>query len=582
MARVWRDRGGAAIVWVVASLPALFGASALALDYGQVFTQRQQLQAVADLAALEAARALPDTDLARARALDSLARQLDGVTYDAEVTFGAYGSRSEAGDFRYPAATRFQSGAGQANSLRVEVERRSDTLFGTLVDFGPPQVGASAVAARSAEFASLAIASSLASVDTEQSVVLNSLLGSLLGTSVNLSAVAWEGLLTTNLELLSFLERLAVEVGVSVVETDEILDASLALSDWLRLLGDSLEAGEGQGALAAAASGAAQLAGDLAVDPLLRVGDLVALEAGETTYGMAPADTLVNVFDLVRLAAELANGRHGLTAEVAVPLPGADIALRAFAVSGPQPIAVAPEGAAVATSQLRVLLDLGVGLDTSTAPALAGLVGSLLQVDLELLVDLAPARAEVAALGCNTGDRPRYVDLDVTPGLARVGLGDVEESALSLPATPAVDEATLLQLSLLGIPAVRVNALADLTVNGAGGRERFFAPFAPPQERTVGSTGLVSNLGSELIQDLDLRIQVLPGLPLLINGLLDALVNTLLSAVLPALQLLLANVLGPILDPLLDGLLTALGIQVGSADVAVGGLSCGQVRLVAS
>ncbi len=577
-----RDCRGAVVAWMAVAMPSLFGFAALALDYGTLLSQRQQMQAVADIAALEGARALPDEALARSRAEASLTRQLTGLDHDSEVAIGGYQSRTDDGGFRYPTGNRFAADADTARAVSVSVERAGLGILRGLVSEGTPRVGATAVAAQTPAFASLAIASSLATVDTQDSALLNGLFGSLLGTSVNLSAVAWQGLIDTDLQLLSLLERLAIEAGVSAVTPDEILDATLSLSDWLTLLGESLDAGEGLGALSDAAAAAAALSGDLAGDPLLRVGDVVDLQVGDTTYGVDPARTLVNALDLVRVLAELANGTNGLTTEVAVSLPGLGIDLRAYVVVAPEPIAIAPDGATVSTAQSRVFLDISAGLDTDSAPAVAAIVGSLLQVDIELLVDLAPATADVVALGCDAESGARYVDLDVTPGVARVGLGDYDDAALSAPGALDPDPAMLLQASLLGIPAVRVNGVADLEVSGSTSRERFLEGFSPPVERTVGTTGLVTGLGSDLIDDLELSLEVLPGLPLGVNLLLSGLIDTLLNSVMPALQSLLASLLGPLLDPVLDGLLQALGVQIGTADVAVGGLSCGEIRLVAS
>ena len=45
-------------------------------------------------------------------------------------------------------------------------------------------------------------------------------------------------------------------------------------------------------------------------------------------------------------------------------------------------------------------------------------------------------------------------------------------------------------------------------------------------------------------------------------------------------EFLLTNVLGPILDAIVDLLLNTLGIRVGTADVAVVNLECGNAKLV--
>ena len=63
-----RDRRGSVAMVAAAGMVMMTGAAALVIDIGAVYTERNQLQTVADLAALGAAQELPNADAARARA----------------------------------------------------------------------------------------------------------------------------------------------------------------------------------------------------------------------------------------------------------------------------------------------------------------------------------------------------------------------------------------------------------------------------------------------------------------------------------------------------------------------------------
>lgn len=95
-----------------------------------------------------------------------------------------------------------------------------------------PQINlsATAVAATPPPVAQLSIRSSLASVDSGKSPLLNLVIGNLLGGNLSLTAAGWNGLLQTNVNLLSYLDQLAINLNVKAGDYDASVPRSRLLS----------------------------------------------------------------------------------------------------------------------------------------------------------------------------------------------------------------------------------------------------------------------------------------------------------------------------------------------------------------
>src|SRR3712207_4572687 len=79
MRRMRDDAGAVAILVALSTSTFLLGFAALAVDLGQVYARRGQVQSIADLAALSAARQLPNTDAARETAVEILCEEAGDV-----------------------------------------------------------------------------------------------------------------------------------------------------------------------------------------------------------------------------------------------------------------------------------------------------------------------------------------------------------------------------------------------------------------------------------------------------------------------------------------------------------------------
>ncbi len=89
---LWRDRRGAATIYVVISMPMLLGIGALSIDLGRLMTVNTELQSAADAAAMAGAAELAQLpgsrDRARAAAAGAVANLQTFATGEADITIG--------------------------------------------------------------------------------------------------------------------------------------------------------------------------------------------------------------------------------------------------------------------------------------------------------------------------------------------------------------------------------------------------------------------------------------------------------------------------------------------------------------
>lgn len=157
--RMRQDAGAVAILVALSMSTFLVAFAALAVDFGQVYTRKGQLQSVADLTALSAARELPDTNRARQVAVETLCADAnlvqgwdrtqvcpagdldpawlaDGDPVNGEVSF----FREDAdGNGRYDSSEQNTPAAAEAVAIRVLLPSTTVT-FGLAKTFGADHV----------------------------------------------------------------------------------------------------------------------------------------------------------------------------------------------------------------------------------------------------------------------------------------------------------------------------------------------------------------------------------------------------------------------------------------------------------
>lgn len=518
--------GGVAVISAVGAALACI-AAAIAVDLGALALHARKVQGAADLGALAAAGRL---DRAKAAAASTIALNLVSVR-SVETETGRY--RPD------PARTpdqRFEPGAGDVDAARVTVTAKAPVYFSRWL-LGRDEVLVTRTATASAPQtpkAMISLGSRLARLDGG---IANQILSGLLGSQVSLSAMDYRALTDLKINLLQFSDALATKANVTVGDYDRLLATEVDAGDALGVI-EALAGGRDGGALGRLSGAAA------GVD--LKVGQLIGAEVGARQGLREGLDADVHAMDLVMAIAEIAGGNRQIDLKLGAQAGIAD--LKATLAIGERPntspwIAVTARGEPVLkTAQARLYLR------ARTAQSFSGLA----QVNLPILVELAPAEARLDRLSCAPS---RSVQVAARPGVARAMLGAVDETRLAnfkAPLEPS--KATL--ASVLGLVTVKARADVELADPGAQALVFDSDDIETRRIKTVKSRSLATGLITSLLRRLELDVA---GLPL--GGVASAL-GQLLSP------------LGPVLDGAINPVLDVLGLKIGEADVAVLGLSC--------
>ncbi|HEY4251001.1 MAG TPA: pilus assembly protein TadG-related protein [Roseomonas sp.] len=560
-----RERGGAVVILVALAFTLLIGAVALATDVGVLQWQKRRLQAAVDVAALSAARAPAERQAQRA---------VEAVTENGFST--ATVTTRPGGYLADPAvavASRFVAGSvAPAAVPAVEVRAEIDagvTLMRLFTGAATTRIAARSVAAYQPQSA-FTIGSGLLAVNTGDSALLNPLLGGLLGTSLSLTAVDYNGLLGARVMALAFLDRLAIAANLTAGNYDSLLESTIGAGTLLNAAANALSPNDAQ---VAARNTLLALAAAVGNNRTLRLGDLLNLGGnGSQPIGSLGDDvsyaTLgLSAYDLLAAAAAVGGRDNVVQLGAILNIPGVQVNVSLRLIEPPVAagddgqsghIALGPVGIRARTSQVR--LTLGIKLLNFNVLGLASTA-----VNLPVMVEAAWATGTLTSLSC---DAQPSVDtamtVAVTTGAISVGLGSGSATA--------PQPARLVNLSLLfGIlPVLTIDGSAGLAIGQGSGNADFTAAqiAAGTPQRVSVNTGTDGKLLSRLINTLTLQPTLLGILPF--GTVVDDVTEALTSAIEPMLDKL---------DPLLIGLLNALGVTLGYADVRPSAARCGAVAL---
>lgn len=606
----------------------------LVVDSGRLYLEQRKLQRVADTAALEAVSrggtCLPGLSAAT-YAGQSAVRNAFIVGPTTTLTTNCGTLVTAANNLR-----TFALDASQSAAIRVVATNRVSTsvagaLFGlfsgTAVSLNT-QLTATAVAAKpKPTLAQLSIRSTLLSVDTARSNTLNPLFSGLLGGNVNLTAAGWDGLVKTDVNLLKFMDQLAIKLKVTAGDYTKLLTTEGSVTDFLEVAATVAPI---NGATADVQAALAKLQIGAINAPPIKLGDILQLQTGTTAAGL---DAAVQLFQLVQAFVQLANknaaavavlpvnvlGLLGLTTTVKVIEPP-----QFSAVGDPALAKVAGEFGVnriyVKTAQVRVLSSLDLSL-----------VSNLLKLVTDLLNGVLGLINTLLAPGCLLGGTCTQTDLQVLPnakldvGLeAGVGKSYVTDYTCDLPNTKSLTATTEIAAVSVKIghinPAIWFssspnNPLTPLTLvdvgtvsckgqllgpttcgtrtpfTGGGAEIMINSPIlgtsdpnyaysnpkdvnlTPSPLHTVSVSGVVGGLSATLG-----GVKLITHEPSLGFSLIGALLATLNGVLTQVFNLLIATInglLAPLVDPLVNALLFNLGIDVNKVDVGFN-LTCGQ------
>lgn len=433
-----RRQRGSVLVNVGAGLSALIILLAV-IDLGFLYYYKREYQKAADLAALAGAQQLRDgCAAAQTTGSDSVAVNLSRFNSDSHTI--------QCGRWSATTAPRFALTTENHNAVRALVFGSVPTFF-----LGTRNLSAEAVALGEKRSAALNLRSTLLSVDTSRSQTLNALFGGLLGGNVSLSVGAWNGLINTDVTLLDYLDALAVDLGVSAGNYDQLLQTDASVGQLLDAAIGLLERGEGTGDVSAALGGLELLRAAIpAGTPLVQLGDLLSVQSGTQASGL---DLSLQLFQMVQAFVQAANAENAVAGTVNLGIATVQVKVleppQISAVGDPELARQDPDGADriyVRTAQVRTLISVNL-------PALSGVTG-LANAVLNLLSPITTLLNNVLSLnlvatlsgllGSLLGIPYEVTDIQLVPGNPRIdisldaGSGEAKVTDYSCPASGSV------------------------------------------------------------------------------------------------------------------------------------------------
>lgn len=573
-----RQRGAIGVLAALTLLLVLI-CMALVVDTGRLYLEQRKLQRVADMAALESATqsgmcAAPGSVDVQALALASARR--NGLPDDGRLV-------ASLGDVDFDASGRqrvFRAANTSWNdSVRVVASRTvpSSLLLNVAAVFGagtPTQVTlqAQAVARRQA-LAGLSAGSGLLRLDSTSSPLLNALLGGLLGTTLNLDVVTYQGIAGANVNLLALGEQLqAAGVDLNLGSVDSLLDADVSVAQLLQAAIDAADASQVAGVNLALLRSA--LASIKVPSANLSLGQIISVIAPDSARDAAlGAD--VNLLDLLMATALVANKEHALAIPgLTLNVPGVTSLTVKLTVISPPTIAIGYPGKN-ANGQWRTQANsVQVALNVLADVDLLKL--GLVNAHVDLGATVAQGYAALDSITCGGARNASRVAVKAQPGVAAVALND-------------------LSVKLLGngqayLAKVSVNTRKGDVTLAAPGEQPLAFDIASPADLPSAVQRVKSPLGASLAagidslsQNLSLSVELntqnllckggllswlLCPLGKLLDGAVGGLVNSL-ADLTSLLTQALASVLASLGSQLIDPLLQLLGIQTGTLDVRI-------------
>jgi uncharacterized membrane protein len=578
---LWMRRAGArrqhgavavvAVIWLSVAIAALG-----ALDVGNVFFARRQLQRTADLAALAAVQMIGSTGgCATATTAAQQNAAGNGFTAGSTTTIN-----TTCGRWDTSKSTYFGTSGNPLNAVQVTTTQVVPYFF-----LGPSRNVSATATAFASNIDAFSLGTGIASINTQQSALLNAILGGLLKTSVSLSVGDTQSLATAHINLQDLMVALGASTMQGLLGTSvSFQQLMVAMVTALQTGGDTINASILQKVAVAIPGG-----------QNITIGDGGASSPGLLALGLAnpnaAATATVNAFDALLVAAQIAqrspDGTQGNAPVINVAAGLAGVAGISLQVINPPVLAVGeggtlPDGtyrtmarAAVINASVN-LLPLSTTLPPITvglAPVLAVTL-SVLNTPLVVTIGAAPATASLSSVDCESTKAATNATIQVTPKLATACIaGDasctktVNIVSLSIIAAGITLPGSV-ELKRLSV-SVSPGTTTPLVFDGSSGS---FDASKSANSNAIGSDGAA--LTSQLLSALPSALKIKA-----LGVDLSSLTTPILSGVTSLINPILQPIFG-LLDTILIPTLSLLGVQVGTATVHNMSLTCGVSQLV--
>ncbi len=575
--RLLRERRANFAIMTALTAPVALTLTAFAVDQGALFNERRAAQSIVDLAAISAAANINNAQAAVLTTLSdngitSIAVQTSGTNIAptatkavVQVVPGRYTSLSSVA-----AGSRFEANKLPYNAVQVSLKKQGTLYFGSSI-MAPPVIGTKAIANAQAQ-ATFSVGSRLLSVNDG---LLNALLKGLVGGNITLSVMDYNSLIAADINVLSFVDALAVQLNLTGVSYSDVLASKATVGKIATAMANV--PGLGNTAKVALQSVASKATSTVQI-PLSHLIDLGTV--GRLGLGQKPSGLNVEASAMAMLtaAASLANGTNQAQLDAGLIIPGLTGVTLNIAVGEPMQsspwLAVGEAGTVVRTAQTRIKLLASVTVGNSNI----GGGTSLLSVTLPLHIEIAYAEAKLTDISCPTG-RPESIKVTIA---ARPGVVEAHLAASNADGNPGAfadftkkevfSNTEIAAVRLLLVPLLSVKGSAAFEMTNINSTNLVFnhTEITAKTIKTVSTQNLTQSLTTSLVSNLSLTANLL-GLPIDLSALL--------GTVKPAVVALLNGVAAPV-DTLVYNLLAALGVRVGQADVRVTGATCGRSVLV--
>ncbi|NNB61140.1 hypothetical protein HBN67_21915 [Pseudomonas fragi] len=612
----------------------------LVVDSGRLYLEQRKLQRVADMAVLEAVSRggnCTGTSTAAGFANQSATRNsfTPGSVQKVNTTCGTLSTNSSQ-------LRVFTADATKSDAIRVIATTTVPTSVAgglwSLFSKGGfnlnTNLTASAVGSNGgAPLAQLTIRSALLTIDSTQSPILDQLVGGLLGGSIKAGVVSWQGLVDTNINLLSYLNQLIL-LNANVGNLDQLLKTNIHVT---QLLDAAITVLQKNGPTAdVAVKGLTAIRAVVSSTQVLKLGDLINVQSGTPNAGL---DTNLRVFDLLQGIVQLAGQQSAATVNVQInPFNLVNINVYTKIIQPPQLSAIGnpalirnnptgPNQISVRTAQVQTRIQIGLpvlnalkpltDLITNALSTVTEIVGKLLNLklvdaisclfscdsvasislvnDINVYIEAASANSYVTDYRC-TSDTSKSLTAQANTALAKISIGASPSTGM----LPTVDVATnsfiispvklininLKTCALLGLGGCSTgvgdggsfNLLVQTNLSPTTQSLDYASPTLlninqAPYYKKFGSNANVLTIGSA--SGSIVTTSYTPPTGKSVTGsLLQAvagLITTLTTDIVSALN----KVLVSLVNPIINTLLSALGVNVAVAEVGAN-LSCNQ------
>ncbi|KAA1418488.1 hypothetical protein F0U44_08215 [Nocardioides humilatus] len=567
------ERGATAVVIAILMSLVLLAVSAFAIDLGMQRAGRRDMQAVADMVALDMGRLIDGRTRAQIEAggsgISAASQQLTwSVARNTKDTIGSAPTVNAywvqvAANGTYPSAGGIPvqvASTAVPNGVVVTSGTTMAFAFGGVTGTGSGDVARSAVAT-SDKSACFSIGSYAARLNTTNSALLNTILGGFLGGSVNLTAVGYTGIADANISLLS----LAAQLGFGTV--DQLLAANVNAGTLLIAAANILTS---QGI---ANANVLNLIGASLGGATISLGSLISAAAGT---GAATTAT-INAVDLLAGTVFLADGSSAISIPglaLNLPISGTGLTTSLRVIQKPNQ-RCGFKGTTASTSQVDLsiggtlvspgtVLGLPVNGTTAITANVASATGTLTDIICGNETASSPSGEDVAVTSGLVGASAQ-ANLNINASTADSGnVGGLLSGIVSLLNLLGLNKVASIQIS--GTLGLRVSTADPSTVKTAQIRvPNNPATWDDPVSLGSGDLGLNTLSVTTVTNTLTVTAKNFLGLNISLNvGQISSIVTNLISSITsvvlnPLVTALNNNVLKPLFN--------LLGISIGGADV---------------